>query len=1049
MSHSSINHILGPMLQPPERSGERVPSKSSFRSDRPIPKTGFGGGAHEATAPSIPEMGEGQAHYGDNSSRHAASPRSCKSPAFGLSMQSVPSGKSQYSLASSLSGMSGELSTDWRLLSAPVVAAGMLIVSDIAAMLPKDSDIASTWVVVACALHVVFAALHLVFGRPFREFVYSGNRFMVACVWVAVVGLQAVAAFASTVATIADGGFLNLDGLGRPEALCHFAFVAGMLQLASWACIFEGAGVALCSGAGSIILALVLVLFSCTTGGSPWWTLRYVLLFAAESVLCFVLSGDCRPVRETGREGLDIVLAKEVLDLLAHGDASMLPPRQNIRDVILDRLELGLDALDRAALDDPRGVYNTLLIANIKVAFELIGREMSKEEQVAGELEKAISPTALADESDAVQDYVERILNQKPTYAAPTSNMFKKLVSKPNMSSSDRQGQGASFSKRSMWNLMPTGRGSFDGLGGGGRRVLSGVPPSASGSSSHGGKNWKDLKDRASGSIRDGLIRPKMRMQSDSAVAFGDRRVASMPVVPLPLMAATGSDSPTGSDSEITQSRTPPPGGLHLKRVSASKGSLSTISSNTARQATGKFAGGVAHRSMSKSGAEQDTDGVATGCENTSEDLENDRGSFAGETVADSWGALAAQRDRDSHSGRETSAEGGVTLSDVWQPIMHTFMSKRGVCGAGDVRLSLAPEATTIMSTSLNTWKLNVIELDKAASHRPLAAVGTALLTGSAKELTLDEVRIRHFLSEIESRYYTNAPYHNAMHGADVMNSLSYFLSLKETPLTYYGLTPVERLAALSAAAAHDVGHNGRSNRFHVGAGTPLALLYNDQSVLENMHTSLAFMVLQTDASNYIADLDTDARALFRTIVTKLILETDLAKHVECVGRFRHEFLAGGMRYDAQGSPATLEPPKKHALIGFCLKAADIGHSAKAFDLHVEWTMRITAEFFNQGDVERELGIPCSPFCGRDTTKVYESQSGFFSFIAAPLFTALDEYFHDQDLSKDITEEFNRNREFWKSYQGAGFDYEKPLENGNMLRAAFKEFYTLRSNALE
>ena len=36
----------------------------------------------------------------------------------------------------------------------------------------------------------------------------------------------------------------------------------------------------------------------------------------------------------------------------------------------------------------------------------------------------------------------------------------------------------------------------------------------------------------------------------------------------------------------------------------------------------------------------------------------------------------------------------------------------------------------------------------------------------------------------------------------------------------------VDKLAALVAAAVHDVGHTGQGNGYHVAAGTDLALMY-------------------------------------------------------------------------------------------------------------------------------------------------------------------------------------------------------------------------------
>ena len=46
-----------------------------------------------------------------------------------------------------------------------------------------------------------------------------------------------------------------------------------------------------------------------------------------------------------------------------------------------------------------------------------------------------------------------------------------------------------------------------------------------------------------------------------------------------------------------------------------------------------------------------------------------------------------------------------------------------------------------------------------------------------------------------------------------------------------------------------------------------------------------------------------------------------------------------------------------------------------------------------KGDAERELGIPFSPLCDRETTMVSQSQIGFIDFIITPTFNLLCQLF--------------------------------------------------------
>lgn len=56
------------------------------------------------------------------------------------------------------------------------------------------------------------------------------------------------------------------------------------------------------------------------------------------------------------------------------------------------------------------------------------------------------------------------------------------------------------------------------------------------------------------------------------------------------------------------------------------------------------------------------------------------------------------------------------------------------------------------------------------------------------------------------------------------------------------------------------------------------------------------------------------------------------------------------------------------------IKLGDVAHTAKEPALHRRWTDCIMAEFFAQGDEERERGMEVSPFMDRHTVSIGECQ---------------------------------------------------------------------------
>jgi 3'5'-cyclic nucleotide phosphodiesterase len=212
-------------------------------------------------------------------------------------------------------------------------------------------------------------------------------------------------------------------------------------------------------------------------------------------------------------------------------------------------------------------------------------------------------------------------------------------------------------------------------------------------------------------------------------------------------------------------------------------------------------------------------------------------------------------------------------------------------------------------------------------------------------------------------------PYHNNLHAADVAQTVHHVLC--QTGLMHW-LSDLEIFATLVAALIHDYEHTGTTNNFHVMSGSDTAMLYNDRAVLENHHISAAFRVLKDDDCNILQNLSRDEYRELRTLIIDMVLATDMSFHFQQLKNMRNLL--------------TLNEPSvdKSKAMSLVLHCCDISHPAKKWDLHHKWTMLLLEEFFRQGDLERELGLPFSPLCDRNNTLVAESQIGFIEFIVEP-----------------------------------------------------------------
>ena len=76
-------------------------------------------------------------------------------------------------------------------------------------------------------------------------------------------------------------------------------------------------------------------------------------------------------------------------------------------------------------------------------------------------------------------------------------------------------------------------------------------------------------------------------------------------------------------------------------------------------------------------------------------------------------------------------------------------------------------------------------------------------------------------------------------------------------------------------------------------------------------------------------------------------------------------------------------------------------------------SIQVSEEFYRQGDLERRLGLAVTPLCDRQSSSVSQIQTGFFKFIAAPLFEEWHR-FHSTRLSSTMLDYLRSNKVHWR-----------------------------------
>ncbi|XP_040910829.1 cAMP-specific 3',5'-cyclic phosphodiesterase 4B-like isoform X1 [Toxotes jaculatrix] len=335
------------------------------------------------------------------------------------------------------------------------------------------------------------------------------------------------------------------------------------------------------------------------------------------------------------------------------------------------------------------------------------------------------------------------------------------------------------------------------------------------------------------------------------------------------------------------------------------------------------------------------------------------------------------------------------------------------ISGSTGNRFGVKTDQEELLSKDLediNKWGLNIFKVAEHSHNRPLTCIMYTIFQERdlMRTFKIPTDTFVTFMLTLEGHYHSDVAYHNSLHAADVAQSTHILLS---TPALDAVFTDLEILAAIFAAAIHDVDHPGVSNQFLINTNSELALMYNDESVLENHHLAVGFKLLQEDNCDIFQNLSKKQRQTLRRMVIDMVLATDMSKHMSLLADLKT--MVETKKVTSSGVLLLDNYTDRMQVLRNMVHCADLSNPTKPLDLYRQWTDRIMDEFFHQGDRERERGMEISPMCDKHTASVERTQVGFIDYIVHPLWETWADLVHPD--AQDILDTLEDNRNWYQS----------------------------------
>ena len=280
-----------------------------------------------------------------------------------------------------------------------------------------------------------------------------------------------------------------------------------------------------------------------------------------------------------------------------------------------------------------------------------------------------------------------------------------------------------------------------------------------------------------------------------------------------------------------------------------------------------------------------------------------------------------------------------------------------------------------ILYSNIEKKDFDIFDFDyKVGKEYTLLLIGNYIYKRLSFSSIIKLDKFQNWCRKIAAGYYRKNPYHNDLHASDVAQTTFIYFQYGKI-INQIQLNTISTCSLILSCLCHDFKHPGVNNIFLKETKNELSFTYNDLSVLENMHISETFKLINTNPDcNIFSGVDNNIYKEIRKQMISCVLSTDMINHTKHV-----EFMKSTIERNTNNISNKNNINDNLKYMQLIIHSADISNPTKPFDIYLKWSKLVLEEFMQQGDKEKALGLPCT--CDRKKVQLNINQISFIDYI--------------------------------------------------------------------